>query len=72
MLNTLVHFAQQNKITFLKGQYIPTSKNIMVEDHYIRLGFEPLDNYFILNVLDYKDRECFIKKRTNSEKNWSK
>lgn len=61
MLNTLVNFAQQNKMTFLKGEYIPTAKNAMVKEHYIRLGFQPLNNYFMLNVLDYKDRECFIK-----------
>ena len=64
-LNTLVDYAQQNGFKKIIGEYIPTAKNGMVEDHYTRLGFsdmeDPSRHLFNLSVEDYKKKECFIK-----------
>jgi FkbH-like protein len=59
-LNTLCDYAKKNNFSYLKGEYIPTSKNEMVKDHYSNLGFSAQDNYWILNVNDYETRKCFI------------
>ncbi len=64
-LNTIVEYAKENGIKTIIGEYIPTPKNKMVEDHYTRLGFEPSanesHNLFSLNVSDYKTKENYIK-----------
>ncbi len=63
VLNTLVIFAKENGFATLKGEYIPTPKNEMVRDHYKNLGFEPSGNFWVLDVLDYENKKCFINKR---------
>jgi FkbH-like protein len=60
VLNTISNFARQNGFTCLKGEYIPTSKNQMVCDHYKELGFEKTDEFWLLNVQNYKNKKCFI------------
>ncbi|HEY0246388.1 MAG TPA: HAD-IIIC family phosphatase [Mucilaginibacter sp.] len=60
ILNTISNFAKQKGYTYLKGEYLPTAKNEMVKDHYLTLGFAPVDNQWLLNVKDYKNRKCFI------------
>ena len=46
------------------GEYLPTSKNKMVEQHYPNLGFEKVDGsatlLYELDVYNYKVRECYI------------
>lgn len=63
-LNTMVKYARENGFKKIIGEYIPTQKNKMVEDHYQRLGFLPLNtqdrNLYILDVLNYEERECYI------------
>ena len=60
VLNTIVNFAKQNGYVYLKGEYIPTAKNEMVKDHYSYLGFQPSGNCWLLNVLEYRNKKCFI------------
>lgn len=64
VLNTIVHFANENQYRFLKGEYIPSAKNELVKDHYLNLGFLPVDNYWILNCPNYNNnnnnKECHI------------
>ena len=60
VLNTIVNFAKSNGYKFLKGEYIPTAKNEMVKDHYKNLGFNQEDNLWVLDVLNYKEKKCFI------------
>lgn len=63
-LNTIVHFAKNNGFNYLKGEYIPTSKNEMVKKHYQDLGFKMEGEFWILDVNHYEERKCFIKEKT--------
>lgn len=63
-LNTIVDYARQNGFKKIIGEYIPTLKNGMVKDHYPNLGFQPSgDNMYELQVDNYKNRECYIKRK---------
>ena len=42
IMNALVGFAQENGITRMVGDYLPTSKNAVVKDLFPSLGFQPL------------------------------
>lgn len=47
------------------GEYLPTPKNKMVENHYVSLGFTKIESVataqYELNVESYQLRECYIK-----------
>ena len=66
-LNTIVEYARENGFKTIIGEYIPTAKNRMVENHYPGLGFAPMPDserkLFSLNVLDYKPKKCHIVKK---------
>ena len=63
-MNTIVDYARENGFKNIIGEYIPTAKNAMVENHYTSLGFEPVAGserkLYRLNVTDYQNKECFI------------
>jgi FkbH-like protein len=59
-LNTIVAAAKEKGFTSIKGQYIPTTKNEMVKDHYKKLGFEERDSFWHLNVNEYDSKKCYI------------
>jgi FkbH-like protein len=61
VLNTIAGNAEQRGVTKLIGEYIPTPKNNLVEDHYLNLGFTQNDNSWVLNLDSYKEKTCFIK-----------
>jgi len=61
VLNTIVDYANENGYAYLKGQYLPTPKNQMVENHYFHLGFKQSSDYWVLKVKDYNQKQCFIK-----------
>jgi len=64
-LNTLVAYAKQNGFRNIMGEYIPTQKNNMVEDHYLQLGFtrieDPTRHLYNLEVEHYEMKECYIR-----------
>lgn len=64
-LNTIVEYAKNNGFKYIIGEYLPTLKNKMVEEHYPRLGFTKVEGsetaQYILNVEEYVNRECYIK-----------
>ncbi len=62
-LNTIAGFTKESGYNYLKGEYIPTAKNEMLSEHYKNLGFEKSENFWILNVVKYKMKDCFINKR---------
>jgi FkbH-like protein len=62
-LNTIVKFAKRSGYAMIKGEFIPTTKNEMVKTHYEKLGFNKRDNYWILDVEQYKNKECFINEK---------
>ncbi|MFP3600035.1 hypothetical protein SB679_25250, partial [Chryseobacterium sp. SIMBA_029] len=59
-LNTIVATAQKNGYKYIEGEFIPTSKNQMVKDHYERLGFTKQDEKWVLNVNDYQTKQVYI------------
>lgn len=65
-LNTMVEKAREMGCKRIIGEYLPTAKNKMVEDHYPQLGFTPVEGgkttQWELNVDTYKGKECYIKK----------
>lgn len=64
ILNTLANYAKEHGFKHIIGEYLPTAKNKMVEEHYLRLGFTPMEGCatkrFKLNVDMYKEHECYI------------
>jgi FkbH-like protein len=63
ILNNIVALAKQHGYSYVKGEYLPTAKNEMVKDHYKNLGFEQSGDHWVLRVLNYEDKPCFINKR---------
>ena len=61
-LNSIVDVARQHGFQKIVGEYLPTSKNQMVELHYERLGFQKDNGGWVLNVEDYKPKEVYIQK----------
>lgn len=59
-LNTIVKKAKEQGFDKIIGEYIPTSKNGMVKDHYEKLGFTEYNGRWELDVKSYADRKCFI------------
>lgn len=64
-LNTIVEYAKENGFKQIVGEYLPTPKNKMVEEHYSRLGFKVLEGkdtaQYVLDVETYENRECYIR-----------
>ncbi len=61
VLNHLVKFCKQNNYKFIAGEYISTPKNAIVKDHYLNLGFQSKNKYFVLNLDSYKEAITNIK-----------
>jgi len=63
-LNTMVERARKAGYKRIVGEYLPTTKNKMVEHHYANLGFtkirETATDQYELKLDDYKYKECFI------------
>ena len=64
-LNTMVEQARVAGYKKIVGEYLPTPKNKMVENHYVSLGFTKIESVataqYELNVESYQLRECYIK-----------
>jgi len=65
VLNNLVELAKINGCDFIIGEYLPTSKNALVRDHYKDLGFKPEKNKWKLDVISFKDKPNYILKKRN-------
>ena len=61
VMNTLVNFAKENGFIKLKGEYIPTNKNVLVKDHYADLGFNKCGVFYCLHLKEYQTRKNYIK-----------
>ena len=63
-LNTMVEKAKAAGYKKIIGEYLPTLKNKMVENHYAGLGFTKIEGaetaQFELKVDEYQNRECYI------------
>ena len=67
-LNTMVEYAKKKGFKRIIGEYLPTPKNKMVEQHYPNLGFSLSDEAsdgakYVLDVESYQPRECYITKK---------
>ena len=65
-LNTMVECAKAKGFKRIIGEYIPTPKNKMVEQHYPNLGFSKIEsesNKYLLDLLSYSPKECYITKK---------
>lgn len=67
-LNTMVECARKKGFKRIIGEYLPTPKNKMVEQHYPNLGFSLSDEdsdgaKYVLDVESYQPRECYITKK---------
>ena len=67
-LNTMVEYARKKGFKRIIGEYLPTPKNKMVEQHYPNLGFSLSDessegSRYLLDVDSYQPRECYITKK---------
>ncbi len=63
VLNTIVNFANENNFSEIEGEFILTSKNEIVKNHYKNLGFKLSSSNWILNVQEYKMKKNEIKKK---------
>jgi FkbH-like protein len=61
MLNYMAKQAQQRGTRYLMGEYLPTAKNAIVGDLYGRMGFEPCDGRWELDLQLFKARKTFIR-----------
>jgi len=62
-LNAMVELAKANGYDQIVGEYIQTSKNEMVKDHYKTLGFQRVNALWQLDVHSYTPKENFITKK---------
>ena len=66
-LNTMVEYAKAKGYKKIIGEYIPTPKNKMVEQHYSNLGFSTINTgdsfQYVLDLESYSPRECYIFKK---------
>lgn len=66
-LNTMAEKAREKGYKRIVGEYIPTLKNKMVENHYDQLGFTLVDDQnkkrYCLELDSYSERECYIEKK---------
>ena len=66
-LNTMVEKAKAAGYKKIIGEYLPTPKNKMVEQHYPDLGFTAIEgsstSQYELVLEDYTPRECYIENR---------
>jgi FkbH-like protein len=67
ILNTMVEQARSAGYKQIIGEYLPTAKNKIVENHYPSLGFSKVGSavsaQYELDIESYQTKECYIKKR---------
>ncbi len=65
-LDVIVDYAKKKGVEKIIGEYIPTEKNKLVENHYLNLGFMPMEDatrkLYQLCVDSYRRKECYITK----------
>lgn len=64
-LNQIVETAKKHGFKNVIGEYIESSKNQMVQNHYENLGFKAENDRWIFKVADYQKQEVNIKTKNN-------
>lgn len=62
VLNELVRIALEKGYQRIVGEYLPTPKNKLVEQHYDKLGFEWIDGLWVLELDQYQPFNHYIEK----------
>lgn len=65
VLNCIVDLAKQHSLKTITGEYIPSAKNEMVRNHYMKLGFERKTDkalHWVLNSEHYQFLDNHIKR----------
>jgi len=60
ILNTIMDYATEHRYAQVKGEYIATSKNEMVQHLFKNLGFSEIDRYWTIDTTGYTRRKTFI------------
>jgi len=72
VLDSLARIARGDHVERLTGEYLPTAKNGLVKDHYLKLGFSPeREGLWVLDLADFKEIAVFIANRWECEPNTS-
>ncbi len=67
VLSTIAGFAKKKGFALLKAAYIPTSKNEIVKDHYLNLGFEKAGDYWEFSLNNSDIKTSFIKENQHND-----
>jgi FkbH-like protein len=66
VFNTILELVVgDSNVKRIKGEYIPTKKNIFVSDLFSKLGFNNIGDYWIYNIQDsseVQEKKCYIKR----------
>lgn len=60
VLNQLVEVAREMGYDQIIGEYLPTPKNALVKNHYADLGFQQVNNEWILSIDNYGKKSHYI------------
>lgn len=60
VLNAVMEAAQRSGCTRVTGEYIPTAKNGIVENHYKDLGFRPENGLWVMDVQTFSPARTYI------------
>lgn len=63
VLNEVCAFALEKGIDVVRGEYLPTEKNIIVKDLYSQFGFQAEQDSWILHPSDIESRNSFIHRK---------
>ena len=61
VLNHLIEFSMKNKYEVIIGEYLQTSKNGLVKNHYSDLGFKKQDDHWVLLTKSHDKLNTYIK-----------
>ena len=60
VLNTIVNKMKLKGVKHIEGEYIPSTKNQIVVNHYNDLGFTETNGKWVLDINSYLERETYI------------
>ncbi|HXH99848.1 MAG TPA: HAD-IIIC family phosphatase [Sphingobacteriaceae bacterium] len=61
ILNSIILYCRTVNIAILKGEFIPTAKNMVVEDLFLSLGFELKDKFWEMKIDCFKPLQTAVR-----------
>ena len=68
VLNQIVQFCQETGKDKLIGEYLPTPKNALVENHYQELGFGEEGGRWVLKISEYEGLKNYIDEEADGDR----